>query len=457
MRWRIVALASLGVNVMLTIAWLRGGRPSSARPAASPDLVPAQAVAVTTNVVFRREPFSWREVESSDYPTFIANLRDIGCPEQTIRDIIIADVNAMFARRRATELVTPEQQWWRTQPDTNVVRQAIELARKLDEERSALLTRLLGTNWESGDLASLPRPTQPGIELDGPLLGTLSADTKRTVQEITVDSERRMRAYLQQQEQQGGTPDPAELAKLRQQTRDELASVLSPGELQEFLLRYSQDASNLRADFGQLQYFNPTPDEFRAVFQAVDPIDQQIQALSPIDPNGVDERNALEAQRENAIKIALGPKRYEEYQLLQDPLYRDAMASAIAAGTPQAAQTIYAINLAAQSTRQDISSDPTLTDSQKAIEQKQLEVDQLTANALATDQETPPPPPTPAPTVPSRTYVIHPGDSLSVVSMIYGLPAGAIRQMNPNVNFNQLRPGDVINIPPATYLPFGAP
>ena len=48
---------------------------------------------IKTNVVIRRQFFSWREVESDDYPTYIANLRDIGCPEQTIRDIIIADVN----------------------------------------------------------------------------------------------------------------------------------------------------------------------------------------------------------------------------------------------------------------------------------------------------------------------------------------------------------------------------
>ncbi len=457
MRWRIVALASVGVNVMLTLVLLRSFGPGKAPASASHRLASAQAVITKTNVVFRREPFSWQEVESPDYRTYIANLREIGCPDQTIRDIIIADVNSMFARRRATELVTPEQQWWRSVPDSNVVMQAMAQAKKLEEARRTLLTQLLGTNWESGDLVNLPRPTQPGIDLDGPILGTLSPETKRAVEEITVESEQRMRAYLQQQGQHGGTADPAELAKLRQQTRNELAGVLSPGQLEEFLLRYSEDAVNLRGEFGQLRYFNPTPDEFRAVFRAVDPIDQQLQALSPIDPNSVAQRDGLEAEREAAIKNALGPSRYEEYQMLQDPLYRDAVASAIAAGTPGAAKTIYAINLAAQSTRQDISSDPSLTDSQKAIEQKQLDVDQLTANAIATGQQTPPPPPAPTPAPPQRTYVIHPGDSLAVISMIYGVPPGAIRQANPTVNFFRLTPGDVITIPPMGLPPIGAP
>lgn len=45
-------------------------------------------------------PFSWRQVESPDYRTYVANLRKIACPEQTIRDIITADVGGLYARRR---------------------------------------------------------------------------------------------------------------------------------------------------------------------------------------------------------------------------------------------------------------------------------------------------------------------------------------------------------------------
>ncbi|MCX6930391.1 MAG: hypothetical protein NT154_45380, partial [Verrucomicrobia bacterium] len=73
-------------------------------------LAEASATPAKTNIVVRRQYFSWREIESSDFPTYVANLRQVGCPEQTIRDIIIADVNALFSRKRALELVTPEQQ-----------------------------------------------------------------------------------------------------------------------------------------------------------------------------------------------------------------------------------------------------------------------------------------------------------------------------------------------------------
>src|SRR5439155_3173401 len=112
-----------------------------------------------------------------------------------------------------------------------------------------------------------------------------------------------------------------------------------PAQLEEFLLRYSQNATNLRADFGQLRFFNPSQDEFRAVFRASDTLDQQIQMLADAtDPNSVAQRKALEDHRENAIKVALGAKRYEEYRMLHDPLYRDAVAMSQQAGTPEAAK-----------------------------------------------------------------------------------------------------------------------
>src|SRR5262249_21003172 len=143
------------------------------------------------------------------------------------------------------------------------------------------------------------------------------------------------------------------------------------------------------------------------------------------DPNSLAQRKALEDQRENAMKVALGPKRYEEYRMLQDPLYRDAVALALQAGTPEAARAIYAINLTAASDQEKIKADPTLTADQKAIELKKLELDQLQANTVATGGELPPEPAPPAP--PRRTHVVRPGDTIAVVALIYGVPVSAIR------------------------------
>lgn len=459
MRWRAIALLSLGANLILAVAWFGAAPPGTSTRIASHALAQGSTNdAVRTNIVVRRQFFSWRELESPDYPTYIANLRDIGCPEQTIRDIIIADVNSLFARRRATELVTPDQQWWRSEPDPYLVQEAVSKAAALEEERRSLLSSLLGSDWETGDLISLPRPNRPGIVLDGPVLGSLPLETKEALQEINARSQERLQEYLEARMREGKNADSSELVKLRQQTREDLARVLAPNELEEYLLRYSQNAAELRTEFGQLKYFNASPDEFRSVFRATDAIDQRIQGISGAEPNSVQARKALEDERENAIKLALGPKRYEEYRNLQDPIYRDALAQAEEAGAPGTAHLIYQVNLAAALEQGNIASNANLTASQKALAQQQAELEQMTANALATGQEVLPDGPPPVPTAPTRrTYTMRPGDNVAVVSLIYGVPVSAIRQANPNINFRRLKPGDVLQIPPATQLPLAVP
>ena len=457
MRWRGLALLSLGLNVVLAVAWLLFARPAGKARGDLSALAPSASGSGKTNVLVRRQFFSWAEVESPDYPTYIANLRAIGCPEQTVRDIIIADVNSFYARRRATELVTPEQQWWRSEPDTNVLQLAAQKTRELEEERRTLLARLLGSNWEAGDMVSLPRPTRPGMVLDGPVLGSLPAETKQALQEISARSQDRLAAYLEDREREGKDADPMELAKLRAQTRADLQHLLTPAQLEEFLLRYSQQSNNLRAQFGELRFFNANQDEFRAVFRATDAIDQQLDLLSDNDPASAAQRKALEAQRENAIKIALGPARYEEYRSLHDPVYRDAVALAQEAGVPEAARAVYAITVATQAEQERIRADTNMTAAQKAIELKQLELDQLKANAVATDQELPPEPAPPPPPPRKRVYILGPGDTAATVATIYGVPINALRDANPEVNLSKLKPGDSLNIPRNPLAPSPAP
>ena len=71
------------------------GRESSF-PAPDPDVSDRKPA-----VIGQVKPFHWSQMESSDYRTYVANLKSIGCPEQTIRDIITADVSTLYAFRRA--------------------------------------------------------------------------------------------------------------------------------------------------------------------------------------------------------------------------------------------------------------------------------------------------------------------------------------------------------------------
>ena len=364
MRGRVLLWVSLGLNIALALMLARFSPEVTVRNATLA-VTPAPGDATKTyktNVVVRRQNFTWDEIESPDFTSYIANLRAIGCPEATIRDIILAEVNQLFARRRATEVVTAEQKWWRSEPDPEVIQSASEKLLALDAERRTLLSTLLGPDWES---SYYPYPAHPDTPpLDGPLLGALPPQTKQAVRDIESRATERQQTYVESLQKEGKQPDPAELARMRQQTRDELAQALNPEQLEEYLLRYSSHASSLR---GELHGLANTPEQFRALFRLTDPIDQELQLLSNSnDADSVARRRELEKQREQGIQQTLGTDDYKQYKLAQDSLYREVHAAAQQAGTPaDKIIPLYEISRATEQERQRIRNDASLSDEQK--------------------------------------------------------------------------------------------
>ena len=231
MRARVVLWLSLCFNLLLVVLIVILS--SETTPQTSNALAPAgdpKSVQVKTNVVVRRQGFQWSQIESSDYPTFIRNLRLIGCPEKTIHDIIVADINDVYAERINKEVVLPEQQWWLAEPNTDVLASAAAQIRTLEAEKNQLLTQLLGPGWNSTAQTGKVDP----IRLDGPVLSKLSPETKAKLFDIESASRRASENYLRQMQQAGKEPDPAQLARLRQQTRLDLAGILSPDQLEEY-------------------------------------------------------------------------------------------------------------------------------------------------------------------------------------------------------------------------------
>lgn len=370
MRLRVILLVSLGLNIAFALLWLSSYRKPFGSIAQN-SLTPAVSnatLSVKTNVVVRRQYFTWQEIESEDYPTYIANLRAIGSPESTIRDIIVAEVNALYDRKRAMEILTPEQQWWRSEPNRESGQTSLSQLAALEVERRSLLTHLLGPNWEAPDNSQLDDLRLP---LDGPVLGALSPEVKQSVRSIAAGSANRLQTYLNSQQEEGKAPDPAEIARLRQETRASLAQILPPLQMEEYLLRYSQTAQSLRVE---LQGFNMSPDEFRSLFRERDAIDQQI-ALhhSGADSASAKRRGDLEQQREAALKQGLGPERYQLYKYNQDPAFRQAQASAQEIGAPpETVLPLYQIDQATEIERQRIRNDGALTLEQRAAAVAQM-------------------------------------------------------------------------------------
>ena len=108
--------------------------------AVGPPMVVSHAPAVATIVTNR---FHWRKVESADYEQYIANLRAIGCPEKTLQDIILADVEKLFAERNRR--ANYQEVFWQNGSQRESARQAREQRdRALDKEKRDLIRKLLG-------------------------------------------------------------------------------------------------------------------------------------------------------------------------------------------------------------------------------------------------------------------------------------------------------------------------
>jgi len=449
MRWRILLVVSICVNVVLLAAWWYARKASSAiGDATSEATSPAPSRPM---VVVRKQFFTWSELESPDYATYIANLRAVDCPAQTIRDIIIADVNAVFMKRRA-DIQPNSQQWWRTSPDPA----SIKKLRDLEFERRDLLTKLLGVGWDQNEMLAQQKRSE-GVSLEGPVLGLLPDESKRAINAIVIDSEKRLTELQARATAEGRKPTSAEYAEIRDLSRVEMQKILTPPQLEEFLLRYSQNATQLRTELADLKYFNASSNEFRSLFRARDSFDQKIAALTDsIDPKDVSLRDSLIEQRERAIKIALGAKRYEQYVQLQDPNYRLAYAQSIAAGQPGAAGTVQEINQATQDELARLKAGSNMTPEQLAIASKRVEVDQLTATAQAYGQDIPPDPnapPQPPPPPQPRIYTIKAGDTFGALSTAYGIPMRELLDANPDIQINNLRIGQRITLPPPPKRP----
>src|SRR5262245_39959460 len=79
---------------------------------------------------------NWQNLESTDYVAYIHNLRLFGCPEETIRDIILTDIARLYAKRRAQlRAQIPAPKYWQTGDAATAVPPEIrQQLRDLDKE-----------------------------------------------------------------------------------------------------------------------------------------------------------------------------------------------------------------------------------------------------------------------------------------------------------------------------------
>lgn len=245
MKTRSVFILSLALNLAL-IGWVAGrvGRargdvvaeersvaPASQPPAEASSALPGSAAEVA--IAYQTNRFHWRQMETNDLVQLAANLRAVGCPEKTVRDLVLAR-----ARRALDQLsaVQPALPFWTTGRQREHAERLIELENLAVAKR--ICTEVEGA-LGGGAFPENARSRHDLVEqalmrfVCGPMpeenywqLQMTFARAEARSEEVNV----RSRGVLLAEDEQA-------LERAKQLFQRELRAVLSPAEFEEFTAR----------------------------------------------------------------------------------------------------------------------------------------------------------------------------------------------------------------------------
>jgi len=349
-----------------------------ARAAATKLTTPAKPL-----IVYRTNAFNWSQLESTNYREYVANLRGVGCPESTLKDIILTDVMRLYAQRLGQYYHNGRPfKYWETNDKRKLTQPQIEerdrqLA-QIDKELPAVLRELLGVNYER----ELNKYFVDADD-DNRRLGFLSEDKRAQMLALRDQFEGARERILYQA--QKGKLSPDDIEKLRQidQEQDEtLSRVLTPEEKDRYELSTSPAADQLRQ---QLIGFNPTEQEFRDLYRRQKAIDDAYEFEDTNDLAVAASRAADEAQIMKDFKSNLTGDRAAQLDRSQDPDYQSlcdlSQRFDLPAGT---SDTLAGMRQAAEEEKQKLLSNPDIPPERvgSALKAIQAETEKAAREAL---------------------------------------------------------------------------
>ncbi len=337
-------------------------KPAPAKP--EPDSPPAAEPAAA---------FTWAQLASKDLRQYCANLRSVGCPEKTIRDILLPVIDKHYAARAAELPPEAAGPFWRG----GAQRQAAETKRaqayrEIQGGKAALIRELFGMYVDQEGLREWHREMGAGLFLG--FLPEGKPEQVLSLANLFHDQGRDVRNAARNIL----TPeDRDQMRRLYEQLRAEAAGLLTPVEFEEVELRL--------AGFSVLRYFaeklfgmEMTSLEMRELLRSMKGADSPI-LQSMLDDS--DEEAQLAAQFEPQLRRVLGQERYAFYAQMKDEAFRKIMAFTQEHDLPRSTATkVYEVTRAAREQEDQIRRDASLTAAAREAALK--EAQELTRNGM---------------------------------------------------------------------------
>jgi len=311
-------------------------------------------------------PLTWAAIESTNYQHYMAKLQAIGCPDETVKDILLTDIAKLYARRRAALVAGRTFEYWREDFGLGQDPEIREQLEALDAERASLVFELLGVDFNK-EMASY---WGGGFEQEQRSVGFLPEEKRGGVWAIHEQ-------YLREEQAiQAGSDglllpeDQERLKEIEARKEAELAQLLTPEELLNYQLRNSKTAEQLRSELSE---FKPTEEEFKTLFRLKKVFNDQFESsFDPLDPVAQATKARAEASARKALDgellKVLGEDRYNEYVLQQDKDYRELLkVSGRLNLSKDLALRVYEMKRDAELQKQQVMSNPDLTEEQRRL------------------------------------------------------------------------------------------
>jgi hypothetical protein len=357
------------------------GTPGSARGEAS------QAESVASS---EGRPASWNDFETDDLKELVRRLRVAGCPEETVQDIVLAEVNRRYAAR--TGQLWPDRfavrPFWETSKqdlgEQKKNRERMRQERAMREEKSALLVDLLGVDPEKER-----RKAEGGEDWQDwsqRRVDFLPESKRGAAAKYLDEFEDKMQDFYSRNRGLYDAQYRAEQRQLEAERLQGLAQFLTPEELREYELRQSQLASQLTHD---LRGLNLTREQYEAIYDLRKKYGDSIYNYGDIETKQArdqvqESQKALKAE----ITSTLGPDLGKEYERAQDYSYQQLVRLAKRNDLPvDTAARIYEVKEAAELSVKQIqgNQDLSLDKRQEALRQIRTETESTIKTALGED------------------------------------------------------------------------
>lgn len=330
---------------------------------------------------------SWKDLQTEDLKELIRRLRALGCPEDTIQDIIVGEVNRRYAAR--TRKLWPEryenEPFWKVRKndpaESKKNREQWRKDRELQKEKSALLVELLGVDPEK------QRRKEEGLEENyswqEQRVAFLPEAKREAVQKFLDDFEDRMQDFYARNRGMWDSETRAEQRQLEAERLKGLGQYLTPDELREFELRSSQLATQLSYD---LRNVSLTRDQYESIYDLRKKYGDSVNNYGDVETK--EARAQVEQNKEAMdaeLAAALGADKFKEYSRGQDYAYQQLARLAKRYDLPaDTATKVYDFKEAAERSVKELNADKNLTGEQRqaSFQQIRTETEKAVRDAL---------------------------------------------------------------------------